>query len=165
MGDLAILNILWSLITAAAPELHAWAPEVNLLHLKSVCKKCRDQLFLSHSISLAFPTSILSLLAGAAVWEAREKAVAHPPGAAESDPGVALSEGVFPAAQSPGYENDGCSSQPCWEAEEILGYKHDSLCACVTAQLFPGNTQPQTFQSHPQRGGITRMTLNHSLHH
>lgn len=36
------------------------------------------------------------------------------------------------------YENDECSSQPCYEAEEILGYKHDSLYAGYDCSALPG---------------------------
>lgn len=35
-------------------------------------------------------------------------------------------------------ENDECSFQPCYEAEEILGYKHDSLCTGYDGSALPG---------------------------
>lgn len=43
-----------------------------------------------------------------------------------------------------------------------------NMTVCVPVLLL-GSSQVilshKTFQPHPQQGGITRMTLNHSLHH
>lgn len=64
-------------------------------------------------VSLAFPRSIPSLLAGSAGGEAEEQAPTNPPGAVRVKPGAVLRQPRSTSSST--YENDECSSQPCDE--------------------------------------------------
>lgn len=120
----------------------------------------------SRGVSPAFPTSISSLLAGPAAGEAEERAPANPPGAIRLKPGAVLNEKAPQAAQRACMKMMNAPLSLATRLRRSWDINMTVYTPGMTALLFPDDIQPQTFQSHPQRGvDNPDDSLNHSLHH